>query len=237
MASPLPPWFSLVFNFYTMIIAIVFLMAFIFLILLKLGPPGRFFLKLNLLPGSKKILLAKGHTNELKFYRVKEKGRSLMVKKDLYMFLPDFRRNKAGEKLEDEDKIFNDIIAEPSHIDGKIIYMGALSASVATNPHLLDTIEKAKKGTKEVKTFFEGLEETFPMSVRNINLLTPLNIQNLAQIMNRVITPQRLQMIFKEGELVGLNRHQTREGVIYIVIGLLVLCILGLTWMVMKKAA
>ena len=235
MASALPLWFTQVFNFWNMFIAICFLIVLIVVILVKLGPPGRFFLDINLMPGPKKILLAKGHTNELKFYRVKEEGRSLKVKKDLYMFLPDFRREKANEKLSDEDMAFNEIIAEPSHIDGKIIYLGALSASVAVNPHLSDTIDKAKSGPDDVKAFFKDLETTFKGNFRRINILAPLSIQNIAQIMNRVITPQRLRAIFKEGELVGLNRHQTREGALYIVIAILVICILGLTWMVMKK--
>lgn len=236
MTQALPSWFTQIFSFYNMLIAIVLLICVLVFILFKMGPVGRFFLDLNLMPGSKKILLAKGHTNELKFYRVKEEGRSLKVKKDLYMFLPDFRRNISEGGLKDEEKAFNEILAVPSHIDGKIIYLGALAASVAVNPHLSETLDLAKDGPENVKSFFKGLEDTFTGQVEKINILTSLNIQNIAQIMNRVITPQRLKAVFKEGELVGLNRHQTREGALFLVIGILCVCILGLSWMIMKKA-
>jgi len=150
------------------------------------------------------------------------------------MFLPDFRRAKVEGDLSGEEQKFNEILAKPSHIDGKIIYMGALSASVAANPHLMETLEAAKSGPDEVKNFFEGIKTTFPKHVKNLNILTPFNIQTLAMIMNRVITPQRLKMVFKEGELVGLNRYRTREMALYIVIGALVICVLGLAYMVTR---
>ena len=234
MASPLPPWFTLIFTFENMLIAICILIAVIVIILAKMGPVGRFFLNINVMPGSKKILLAKGLTNELKFFRVKEKGRALQINRDSYMFLPDFRRAKPTENLSEDEQIFNEMLVKPSHIDGKIIYMGALSASVAANPHLMETLETAKSGSKEVQTFFKGLETTFGTNVKRLNIVTPFNIQTLAMIMNRVITPQRLKMVFKEGELVGLNRHRTREMALYIVIGALVICVLGLAYMVTR---
>jgi hypothetical protein len=215
-----------------MLIAIAVLLLFLAITLAKMGPVGRFFLGINLIPGPKTILIAQTHTNELKFYRVQDRGRSLRLKKNLYMFLPDFIRNPKNE----DEKIFNDLIKKPAHIDGKPVYLGASSVSVAANPHLLDAVMAARDidtsegdtRSPDEKHFIEVLHEGLGKNLKNIkitrlHILNPFSIQRLSELMNVVITPQRQEVVWSEGELSGLNRYRQRDMVLLGVCAILAL--------------
>jgi len=217
-----------------MLIAILIELAVIVIILIKSGPIGRFFLDLNLLPGPKTILIAQTHTNELKFYRVKSRGRNLKIKKEQYMFLSDLRRRK-DDPLTDKENSFNEMIKKPAHIDGKPVYMGSVVASVGANPHLMEVITIARTGPKIVRDFFMGLKETLGEKVSNIHVLADFSIQDLAELMNVVITEQRLESVFMEGEIAGLNRYRQRDQILMGVIVILVLGMCAMGYFLTKK--
>lgn len=226
------------FNFSNMFLIIMVLVLVIVGILFFMGPVGRFFFKMRL-PGPRTVLLAQTHTNELKFFRVKSDGLNLKWGRHKFMFLPDLSR-KGGEN----SKEFNEITKKPAHVDGYPVYLGAISASVACNPHLMNAITTAQKGSEALGGFFKSLEKTFNYEdvdgekkllnkprVKNIHLLNHFNIKDLAEIINMVITPQRLTAVYTEGELAGINRHKPREAVLLGVIIVLVIGLLAQQWM------
>jgi len=230
----IPPLIRELFDFWTMLAIIVAEFLIIFIIVVKAGPVGRFFLDLNLFPGSKNILIEQTHTSELKFRRVKSRGRNLKVKKDRYVFLSDLRRRSGDPLTMNEDK-FNEIIKKPAHIDGKPVYLGSVVASVGANPHLMETISIAQTGPKVVRDFFEGLKEMLGEKIRNIHILADFSIQDLAGLMNVVITEQRLESVFMEGELAGMNRYRQRDQVLMGVIIILVLGMCAMGYFLTKK--
>ncbi len=212
-----------------MFIYIGVLIVLIVIILFKMGPVGRFFLKINTMPGPKTILIAQTHTNELKFMRCSDRGRSLRVKKDMYMFLPDFIRSPK----DDDERTFNDLLKKPAHIDGKAVYLGAASVSVASNPHLMDAISKAtEKETDDyfLDTLHDGLKTTLGKNaiVKKLYILNPFSVQKLAELMNVVITPQRMEDVWNEGHLAGLNRYKQRD---MILLGAILILTLGIVIM------
>jgi hypothetical protein len=220
-----------------MFIMIGVLIVLIVIILFKMGPVGRFFLAINTMPGPKTILIAQTHTNELKFMRCSDRGRSLRVKKDMYMFLPDFIRSPK----DDDERTFNDLLKKPAHIDGKAVYMGAASVSVASNPHLMDAISKATEANKDedgkiikedyfLDTLHDGLKATLGKNaiVKKLYILNPFSVQKLAELMNVVITPQRMEDVWNEGHLAGLNRYKQRD---MILLGAILILTLGMVIM------
>jgi len=235
MSSLIPPLIRELFDFWTMLAIIVAEFLVIFIIIVKAGPVGRFFLDLNLFPGSKNILIEQSHTNELKFRRVKSRGRNLKVKKDRYVFLCDLRRRGKDDPLTANENKFNEIVKNSAHIDGKPVYMGSVVASVGANPHLMETISLAQTGPKVVRDFFEGLKEMLGEKVSNIHILADFSIQDLAGLMNVVITEQRLESVFMEGELAGMNRYRQRDQVLMGVIIILVLGMCAMGWFLTRK--
>lgn len=236
MSAALPAWVTVIFSFTNMLIGLAALLAVLVIILVKMGPIGRFFLKLNTLPGARTILIAQTHTNELKFYRVQDRGRSLRVRKNLYMFLPDFIRNPQKT----DEKVFNDLIKKPAHIDGNPVYMGATSVSVAANPHLMGAISEARDLPKSdenpqspdeeyfLDILYEGLKDHVKADIRRAYILNPFSLQRLSELMNVVITPQRQEVVWSEGELSGLNRYRQRDMVL---LGICAILALGMVIM------
>lgn len=234
-AGGLPLWFTAIFNFWTMFISVALLGITLVIVIIKLGPTGRFFLDLNLFPGNPEILLSKSHTNRLTFHRVKSNGRALQISKTRYMFLPDLKRNP-----DEKEQMFNDIIKRPSTLDGKIIHMGTDSASVAVSPTMLEALSTAKIGPEIVKNFFKGLEDMTKtkgkkkLIIDYIKILVPYQIQDIAELMNIVITPQRLAMVYREGELKGIMRGRMKEQLLIFVILILCGCIAIMSFFLSK---
>jgi len=208
---------------------IAVLVVAMFIMLLKMGSAGRFWLKHNLLRGNSPVLIAQTHTNALKFYSVKDHGLSLRWGRDSFVFLPDLMRSRDENNLE-----FNEINKKTGHIDGKPVFLGAISASVACNPHLADTLALAQKGPTQIKTFFEGLKTTFSDRVKNIHLINTFSVKDLAEIMNIVITPQRLKTVYDYGETKGRNIVKTKETMLMLVIFALLLAVCFLSYMVTR---
>jgi hypothetical protein len=145
------------------------------------------------------------------------------------MFLPGLTRSGG-----DKDLMFNELLKATGHIDGKPVFMGAVSASVACNPTLLDTINKAISDESEesmTKVLLKKLKETIADGIRDIHLFTPWSIKDIAEIMNIVITPQRLKTVFDYGEMKGRNIVKTKETMLFIVIFALLLTVIFLVYM------
>jgi len=150
------------------------------------------------------------------------------------MFLSDLRRRK-DDPLTDNEKNFNEMIKKSAHIDGKPVYMGSIVASVGANPHLMEVITMAKTGPKVVRDFFQGLKDTLGERVSDIHILADFSIHDLSELMNVVITEQRLESVFMEGEIAGLNRYRQRDQILMGVIVILVLGMCAMGYFLTKK--
>lgn len=201
----------------------------IIVMLLKMGSAGRFWLRHNLLNGNSPVVIAQTHTNALKHFSVKDDGLNLQWGRDRFVFLPDLMRANT-----DKARAFNQINKKTGHIDGKPVFLGAVSASVACNPHLADTLALAEKGPDEIKTFFEGLKETFGDQVRNIHILNNFSVKDLAEIMNIVITPGRLKTVYDYGETKGRNIVKTKETMLFLIIFALLATVIFMAYMMTR---
>lgn len=197
---------------------------------IKMGPAGRFWLKHNLFKGNSPVLLAMTHTNALKHFSVIDDGQNLRWGRDRFVFLPDLSR-RGRQK----DQVFNEISKKTGHIDGKPVFLGTVSASVACNPHLAETVAVAKKGGHtQLTKFLETVNTTYAGKVRNIHMLNQINIKDIAEIMNIVITPNRLKTVFDFGEIKGRNIVKTKETMLFIIIFALLATVLGLAYMITR---
>jgi hypothetical protein len=212
------------------------------------GKTGRFFIVSNII-GAKTFLMIQQHTNNIVFKRANTRGRALQYGKKLFMFLTDLKRANAypivrrikTEEGYKEEYInpyhFNETLKKPAYLDGKILYMGVEAGGIAINPNLTKLISTADKGQMLVKRFFNDLRDTFNKQNATFNqiiFVADYSLQDLYALINAVITPQRLETVFMEGERVGAAKHKTKETVLLTVIIVLTLALCAVVYMALR---
>jgi len=212
-----------------MLIIIVVLLCMLMATLILVGPTGRFMLVTNAV-GPKTILLLQEANNRLKWTRVQMKGNDVEIKKKNHMFYVDQVRgldaspqaNTPGNPGNPNPKpakvnptYFNDALKKPSHLDGKIVLFGSEAAGAVWNPSVNQMAAES--------------------SVRDkLKLVIPYSIQDIYQLINTVLVPQRAENIWMDGENSGLNRYRSREQVLLAVIIILTIALVAMAYFVVK---
>jgi len=161
--------------------AILGLGFFIFFLVSKMGPEGRFFLKANMKKAGAILLLMK-QTGEMGFHMVRSKGKSLITGDRQFFFLPSLLGDPEGMEKE-----INDTITAKSFIAKKPFFMGSSLASVGIPPLLMDRIEKSLNPTHTPALF-----QTW-------------DISNYLEYVPFMYSDQDIDESFKEGYAEGLT--------------------------------